>query len=53
MQDYGATFTHTKGRPDVSPYVDSYFFSHPAAFGFWPSLPPDNINLNSTYAKTD
>ena len=30
-----------------------YFSSHPAAFGFWVSTPPDNITLNSANRKTD
>ena len=29
-----------------------YFSSHPAAFGFWASTPPDNITLNSANRKT-
>ena len=28
-----------------------YFSSHPAAFGFWASTPPDNISLNSANRK--
>ena len=28
-----------------------YFSSHPAAFGFWASTPPDNITLNSANRK--
>ena len=31
----------------------SYFSSHPAAFGFWASTPPDNITLNSANRKAD
>ena len=31
----------------------SYFSSHPAAFGFWASTPPDNISLNSANRKAD
>ena len=30
-----------------------YFSSHPAAFGFWASSPPDNITLNSANRKAD
>ena len=30
-----------------------YFSSHPAAFGFWASIPPDNISLNSANRKVD
>ena len=30
-----------------------YFSSHPAAFGFWASTPPDNITLNSANRKAD
>ena len=30
-----------------------YFSSHPAAFGFWASTPPDNIRLNSANRKVD
>ena len=30
-----------------------YFSSHPAAFRFWSSTPPDNITLTSTNRKTD
>ena len=30
-----------------------YFSSHPAAFGFWASTPPDNISLNSAKRKVD
>ena len=30
-----------------------YFSSHPAAFGFWASTPPDNITLNSGNRKAD
>ena len=30
-----------------------YLSSHPAAFGFWASTPPDNITLNSTNRKAD
>ena len=30
-----------------------YFSSHPAAFGFWASTPPDNITLNSVNRKGD
>ena len=30
-----------------------YFSSHPAAFGFWASTPPDNISLNSANWKVD
>ena len=30
-----------------------YFSSHPAAFGFWASTPPDNISLNSANRKAD
>ena len=30
-----------------------YFSSHPAAFGFWASTPPDNITLNSASRKVD
>ena len=30
-----------------------YFSSHPAAFGFQASTPPDNIILNSANRKTD
>ena len=30
-----------------------YFSSHPAAFGFWASTPPDNITLNSANRKVD
>ena len=31
----------------------SYFSSHPAAFGFWASTPPDNITLNAANRKAD
>ena len=30
-----------------------YFSSHPAAFGFWASTPPDNISLNSANRNVD
>ena len=30
-----------------------YFSSHPAAFGFQASTPPDNISLNSANRKAD
>ena len=30
-----------------------YFYSHPAAFGFWSSTPLDNITLISANRKTD
>ena len=30
-----------------------YFSSHPAAFGFWSSTPPDSITLTSTNRKVD
>ena len=30
-----------------------YLSSHPAAFGFWASTPPDNISLNSANRKVD
>ena len=30
-----------------------YFSSHPAAFGFQASIPPDNISLNSANRKAD
>ena len=30
-----------------------YFSSHPDAFGFWASTPPDNISLNSANRKAD
>ena len=30
-----------------------YFYSHPAAFGFWASTPPDNITLNSANRNAD
>ena len=30
-----------------------YFPSHPAAFRFWASTPPDNISLNSANSKVD
>ena len=30
-----------------------YFSHHPAPFGFWVSLPPDNLTLNPAYKKTD
>ena len=30
-----------------------YFSSHPAAFGFQASIPPDNITLNSAIRKAD
>ena len=30
-----------------------YFSSHPAAFGFWASTPPDNISLNLANRKVD
>ena len=30
-----------------------YFSSHPAAFGFWASTPPDNMSLNSANRKVD
>ena len=30
-----------------------YFSSHPGAFGFWASTPPDNISLNSANRKAD
>ena len=30
-----------------------HFSSHPAAFGFWASTPPDNISLNSANRKVD
>ena len=30
-----------------------YFSSHPAAFGFWASTPPDNTTLNSANRKAD
>ena len=30
-----------------------YFSSHPAAFGFWASTPPDNIILNSANRKAN
>ena len=30
-----------------------YFTSHPGAFGFWPSTPPENITLNSANRKAD
>ena len=30
-----------------------YFFSHPAAFGFLASTPPDSISLNSANRKVD
>ena len=41
---YGITSACTLGR---------YFSSHAAVFGFWASLPPDNITLNPAYKKTD
>ena len=31
----------------------NYFSSHPEAFGFWSSTPPDNITLNPTNRKAD
>ena len=30
-----------------------HFSSHPAAFGFWVSSPPDNITFNTANMKTD
>ena len=30
-----------------------YFSSHPATFGFWVCIPPDNITLNSANRKAD
>ena len=30
-----------------------YFSGQPAAFGFWASIPPDNISLNSANRKAD
>ena len=30
-----------------------YFSSHPAAFGFWASTPPDNISLNLANREVD
>ena len=30
-----------------------YISSHPAAFGFWSSIPPHNITLNPVNRKTD
>ena len=30
-----------------------YFSSPPAAFGFWPSTPPDNITLTPAHRKAD
>ena len=30
-----------------------YISSHPAAFGFWASMPPDDITLNSANRKAD
>ena len=33
--------------------LNCYFSSHPAAFGFWASTPPDNISLNSANRKVD
>ena len=30
-----------------------YFSSHPAAFGFWASTPPDNITLTPANRKAD
>ena len=30
-----------------------FFSSHPDAFGFWASIPPDNISLNSANRKVD
>ena len=30
-----------------------YFSSHPTAFGFWASNPPDNISLNSANRRAD
>ena len=30
-----------------------YISIHPAAFGFWSSLPPDNIALNPANKKTE
>ena len=30
-----------------------YFSSHPAAFGFWSSIPPDNITLTLANRKAD
>ena len=30
-----------------------YFSSHPAAFGFWASLPPDDNTLNTANKRTD
>ena len=30
-----------------------YFSSHPAAFGFWSSTPPDNVTLTSANSKAD
>ena len=30
-----------------------YFFSHPTAFGFWSSTPPDNITLTPAKRKAD
>ena len=30
-----------------------HFSSHPAAFGFWASTPPDNISLNSANRNAD
>ena len=30
-----------------------YFSTHPVAFGFWASTPPDNISLNFANRKAD
>ena len=30
-----------------------YFSNHPAAFGFWSSMPPDNITLNPANTEAD
>ena len=41
-----------EGKISASKLICS-FSSHAAAFGFWASLPPDNITLNPANKKTD
>ena len=40
------------GKMSASKLVH-YFSGHPAAFGFWGSLPPNNITLNPANKRTD
>ena len=53
VPDYGFTFPVPQAGKMSASMLIYCFSSHPAALGYWASLPPDNVTLNPANKRTD